>query len=373
MTAIDIVLLGAGILALGGLGLTTRRARTEPGRFVVAVLFALAVAAVMLIAPTAGLRATSGMQTASGIVLAIAACIWSLILVMRPHEPAGYEATGSDLASIVHACAAHDQAKAGIDSFSNDRRAMGIRARLLDSFVTTSAEVDAGAAHGRLEATLRHLRATTPTWYAVRVEALIDEDGYARRAVDATAEALEPLALNEDEARRVHQMAIDAMNALNTAVESLSSAQFTETLDAVTDNKAISVMSSMQNSSAASDVENAREAVMRLEQAARVAVDARLAMPGDTFDLIIDLGTDPAFDFMSFYNLSRLSDAENRCRTAFSRVEAVEPSLRAVLEDAIEEARPFRERLAELREPFETTAFEELPASARPHARGENR
>ncbi len=258
MTAIDIVLLGTGILALGGMALTTRRARTEPGRFVVAVLLALAVAAIMLIGSTAGMPATIGIQTAAGIVLVGAVSVWSLILVMRAHEPAGYEATGNDLASIVHACAAHDAAREGIESFSNDRRSMGLKARLLDSFVTTSEEVDAGAAHGRLEATLLHLRTTTPTWYADRVEALIDEDGYARRAVDATAEALDPLARNEDEARQVHQMAIDAMNALNTAVESLSSAQFTETLDAVTANKAISVMSSMQNSSAASDVEYAR-------------------------------------------------------------------------------------------------------------------
>lgn len=363
MTPIDFAFLAMVPAVLAAMAFTARSARTAPALFAAACIASLATCAALVLH---GIGRDFGpwmTMLMTSFVLCMVTLAWLVAMITAEQAASGYEARGEDDGAIVGACLVHDQAVSTIAAFADDRKRMTWFDRLRDSFVTTTQEERIVEQHGRRAGALAHLERIAGPWHDARVETLIDADG-ARSDVEALQQALAPLAEAEDAARHVHELSIHAMNALNAAIASLNTAQTYETLDAVSNNKGIALVSSMQNSTASTDVQNANVAIARLSEATRQAIDSNLAVHDDTFDLILDMAVDSAFDFMSFYNVSRLRDAETRCRAAWDRVASIEPSLRATLETAIATARPARDDLDARLRPYGDAAMRELPTTA---------
>lgn len=72
--------------------------------------------------------------------------------------------------------------------------------------------------------------------------------------------------------KRLVDMGQKALREISEASSSISSAQTMEVLDLVTDNKGISVMSSMSNSSASSEIDDAKRAVKAFANALGIIV-----------------------------------------------------------------------------------------------------
>ena len=364
MTPTDFAFLAMVPAVLVAMGLTARTARTAPAPFAAACIASLAACTTLVLHGIGRDFAPWMTMLMTSFVLCIVTLTW-LVSVMSAERAAwGYDAQGEDDGAIAGACLIHHQADAAIAAFDADRKRMSWFDRFRDSFVTTTEEERIAEQHGRRAGALAHLERIVRPWYDGRVETLVDGDG-ARPDVETLKRDLAPLAAAEDTARHVHELSIDAMNALNTAISSLDTAQTYETLDAVSSNKGIALVSSMQNSSASTDVQNANVAIARLSEASRQAIDSDLAVHDDTFDLILDMAVDSAFDFMSFYNVSRLRDAEARCRAAWDRVASIEPALRTALETAIATAQPARNRLDARLQPYREAALHELPTTAK--------
>lgn len=120
-----------------------------------------------------------------------------------------------------------------------------------------------------------------------------------------------------------------AISEINDALSAVDSAQSTETLDLFTNNKAISLMSSMNNSSARSESAAAAHAVKKfkkeLEYTKVVVGEMELDTTWGTFDFVVDMMSDGGFldTFGSFMALSALNDAENNLKEAKKEITKV--------------------------------------------------
>ncbi|HBX0504643.1 TPA: hypothetical protein MFY73_24635, partial [Klebsiella pneumoniae] len=114
--------------------------------------------------------------------------------------------------------------------------------------------------------------------------------------------------------KRLVDMGQKALREISEASSSVSSAQTMEVLDLVTDNKGISVMSSMSNSSASSEIDDAKRAVKAFANALGDHRDIVGSLHHSMATEFIDLGMDFAglndgFDFGSVFSLFSLSSA----------------------------------------------------------------
>lgn len=114
--------------------------------------------------------------------------------------------------------------------------------------------------------------------------------------------------------------AADALvEAIDRALEEIDDAQGMETLDLVSKNKGISILSHLENAEASAAIDGVKEAARKFQEALeshkgvieeRLAQDTGAARINDDIDLVLDLVGD-GFDFMSLFTLSQLSDAED--------------------------------------------------------------
>nr|WP_254155545.1 hypothetical protein [Salmonella enterica] len=145
--------------------------------------------------------------------------------------------------------------------------------------------------------------------------------------------------------KRLVDMGQKALREISEASSSVSSAQSMEVLDLVTDNKGISVMSSMSNSSASSEINDAKRAVKAFANALGEHRDIVGSLHHSMATEFIDLGMDFAglndgFDFGSVFSLFSLSSASSSLDKVESRVESLMPDLkRAASNSATEYAR----------------------------------
>ncbi len=145
--------------------------------------------------------------------------------------------------------------------------------------------------------------------------------------------------------KRLVDMGQKALREISEASSSVSSAQTMEVLDLVTDNKGISVMSSMSNSSASSEIDDAKRAVKAFANALGDHRDIVGSLHHSMATEFIDLGMDFAglndgFDFGSVFSLFSLSSASSSLDKVESRVESLMPDLRrAASNSAAEYAR----------------------------------
>ena len=363
MDTTTIALATGTTLVIALLAATTGRARTAPAPFVIALVVGTALAFILALS---AFDATGSAGTIMLVTLAllILVMLGSLIAVGTRRTPSTYEAEGTDRNAIQRACEAHGQADRTITAFTADRGAKSPMQRLRDAFVTTETEIGHLSAVAVRNAARAHLTDIVPPWHRMRTEALVDENA-VRPVVDMIETRLRPLEAVEEAARDVHRSAMDAVTALDEAIEALDSAQTYETLDLVTDNKGLSAVSTMANSTAQDRVAEAREAIDVLSRKTKAAIDEDLIAPGDTLDLFLDMAFDPGFDFLSLYNIGRLADARSRCEEARGRVAEIEARLRESHQAAHDAAQPVRDEIAAVKRPYHQRAMTEMPEIAR--------
>lgn len=361
MTTIALAAGTALVIAL--LAATTARAHTAPAPFVITLIVGTALAFVLAPA-TFGASGKAGTIMLITLALLILVMLASLITVGTRRTPSTYEAEGSDRNAIQRACEAHGQADRTISAFTADRGAMSPMQRLCDAFVTTETEIGHLSAVAIRNAARAHLTDIVPPWHRMRTETLVDENA-VRPVVDMIETRLRPLEAVEEATLDVLRSATDAVTALDEAIEALDSAQTYETLDLVSDNKGLSAVSTMANSTAQDRVGEARAAIDVLSRKTKSAIDEELVAPGDTLDLFLDMAFDPGFDFLSLYNIGRLSDARSRCEEARVRVSEVEVRLRERHQEAHDAAQPVRDEIAAVKRPYHQRAMTEMPEIAR--------
>ncbi|WP_415913310.1 hypothetical protein [Neptuniibacter sp. QD37_11] len=126
----------------------------------------------------------------------------------------------------------------------------------------------------------------------------------------------------------VYNAGKEARSALETAKSSLSSAQTMEVLDMATSNKGISMMSTMSNSSASSDVKSASELMSKFNKEAvehaRVAAHFTETFSTELIDLTMDFAFGGIMDFVgSVFALSALSSASSDVEKAIKSLNPV--------------------------------------------------
>lgn len=117
-----------------------------------------------------------------------------------------------------------------------------------------------------------------------------------------------------ESAKNQHERVLSQIREAQSAV---SSAETMETLDLFSKNKGISVLSTLSNSDASSEIEDIRpELDLLVTQLKNLQQDTPDAMKtikvSDTLDLISDLAFDFSFDFMSIFSLMKLSKADDQ-------------------------------------------------------------
>ena len=244
---------------------------------------------------------------------------------------------------------------------------MTLMDRLRDAFVTTDDEARCRQARWTKEGARVALSTMVPDLHVKRTDELLAADADATRKTRDLKRDLEPLEKVETAARGLYAIGAQAVHALDRAISELETASTYETMDLVSSNKGIALMSSMQNSSASSAVQDASAAITRLSVAVREDIPTELRLPHDTVDLILDMGLDSAFDFMSIFALQKIGEAKRGCEAARGRVAVVERRLAEALARETADADVVRRRIAEVRAPFHAQALGELPPTARAH------
>jgi hypothetical protein len=209
-----------------------------------------------------------------------------------------------------------------------------------------------------------HLATAVPEWTT--------QEAYRTIALDADATARHALALERhrphrlivETAERLEGLALRAENDLVEAISDLRSASTTETIDAVSSNKGIAVISSMQNQEASDSVKRAQASIEAL-RAETDRVSAELTGVDDTLDLIMDLAWDGVFDFMSFLNVGRLDSARRRCEEALARVTIERERLGRIVETAIADAKPTLDAVHAVTASHLRMAVDQLPDGVR--------
>jgi hypothetical protein len=155
----------------------------------------------------------------------------------------------------------------------------------------------------------------------------------------------------------------DAHRKLGEAASACSSASSMETMDAITSNKAISVMSHISTSTAKSKLNEARTALDRLS---RIMPDRSQTLnvdqPDDFLDLVLDFADFP-IDFMSWMNMGKLDAAVERCKEAATKIDAMVAEILAVVNARRIDHDRELSILADIDLPYMTKAVEYVPHS----------
>lgn len=364
MESTRMIMLAGGLCAVILLVMAGREAKRAPAMFATACLLAGALA----IGAALDERIMTTSTKVALICVPIIIALTIILIATARHRtvPALYEAEGTDMEAIRRACRAQEDALRVIEEMNRRRDEMPILERIRDAFVTTPEETRVVAAVRNKVLTDEHLHRIVPVWHEGRVREIASMRGDGAIIAEMHSR-LQPLEEVEQAERTVHDLALDALRAIDRAISQIDSAKSYEMMDAVTSNKGISVVSSMSTSSARNCVERAREAVVRLSEGTRVAIDGKMIAPDDTFDLILDMAMDSAFDFMSIFNLGKLSKAKERCQEVRAKVAAVEVDLSQKFKDAEKAASAVRDEIDAWLKPHRYSAREELPPLARTH------
>jgi len=141
------------------------------------------------------------------------------------------------------------------------------------------------------------------------------------------SELLQIHRINKDILRKAKKV----LDKISDASSEISGAQGMELLDLATDNKAISFMSTMSNSSAQSSLNNAQEAAKELQTAINdnkaLLSDLKGISNTELIDFTLDLLDIGFFDIGSIFSLSALSAAESDLDELESQVNNLLPKL----------------------------------------------
>lgn len=150
--------------------------------------------------------------------------------------------------------------------------------------------------------------------------------------------------------KQLVQLGEKALREISEADSAVSSAQTMEVFDLATDNKGISLMSSMSNMDASSEMDDARRAVKEFARAAQRHQERIEALNHDMTLEVIDLGLDLFdvtgwFDIGSVLSLMSLSSASSALDDAERKVKQMLEPLRAAGRVSAEEYRRDKDAL----------------------------
>lgn len=201
-------------------------------------------------------------------------------------------------------------------------RQTSIWARFVDFFTTTQDEVAVENASKRLASVMATAGKVAEQWICAEARSCL-----LRSSVDAsrhsaqvqrTADAL----LRHNRVLPILRLAETAHSQLDLARRDCDSASSIEMLDLISKNKAVSVWSSMETSSAAESIGKASRAVKALVEALPQRAEvASIDAPSDLLDLFVDIAFQPAFDILSWFNMGRLDDAARQCMKASEKLD----------------------------------------------------
>jgi hypothetical protein len=151
----------------------------------------------------------------------------------------------------------------------------------------------------------------------------------ARNAVDtekhqSLKKSLENTQKRERKVRRLRELVVTANSRFIAAKRDCESASSMEMLDLMSNNKGISLLSTLQTSDASSSISSARRALRELMDVMPKRVGKQeIENPDDWLDLAFDLSFDPIFDVFSWINMGKLDDAAKQCEKAINSLSAL--------------------------------------------------
>lgn len=213
-----------------------------------------------------------------------------------------------------------EEAKRSMEE-DKQRRQNSLWARFVDLLTTTPAEKAVEHERSQLTAAMTSAGRAAEKWICAEARSSLQRspaDAQRHRAqVQRTVNAQERL----NRVQPLLSLAETAHDKLDLARRDCESASNVEMLDLVTTNKAVSVWSSMETSSAADSIESARSAVRALANALPKRSEAvSIEAPDDMLDLFVDIVFQPAIDVLSWFNMGRLDDAARQCRNAAEKL-----------------------------------------------------
>lgn len=269
-------------------------------------------------------------------------------------------------ASLEAAERAVASAKANLAADKARRRNEGIWAQAIDFFTSTQAEEALERAEDALAQHKRKCEAWVRSWYAGRVDALISQDEDAAQSLSQLRERAKSLDAVTVQAKKLLSLANEAAGSLDRAASACSSASSSEFLDAVTSNKAISMMSTLDSSNAKSALERAHQAVRRLKEALPTSanvVQGEMIDVDDTLDLIIDFAFDLPLDITSFLQMGSLDRAQKQCKDIEAKITPISAKLREQHAKAQAESEDAKAKLAAFIQPYGTLAKMDVPSN----------
>lgn len=243
------------------------------------------------------------------------------------------------------------------------RRQHSLLARLYDWVFPTRAERQEASAASILEAAKAKGQRAASDWIRSTALHCLNENGADSCRRTALLSRIGDLRQRQGQAAAWLELSQDAIRKLSAAASDCESASSTELIDLVTTNKTISLLSSLETSSAADSVRSANAAVRALSKALPKRGSAsEVEEPSDFLDLAIDIAIEPSFDVLSWLNMGKLDEAANECRRLaeqlspnHERLELLGKESQARLDDAICV-------LSTIELPYLTAAAEHVPA-----------
>lgn len=243
------------------------------------------------------------------------------------------------------------------------RRQHSFFSRLYDWLFPTQAERQEASAASILASAKAKGQQAASDWIRATALHCLNENGADSSRRTAQLSRIDDLRRRHGQVGAWLKLSQDAMCKLSTAASDCQSASSTELIDLVTTNKTISLLSSLETSSAADSVRSANASVRTLSEALPKRGSASVVdEPSDFLDLAVDIAFEPSFDVLSWLNMGRLDDAAHECRRLseqlspnHERLERLAKESQAQLDDAIRV-------LSTIELPYLTAAAEHVPA-----------
>jgi hypothetical protein len=246
------------------------------------------------------------------------------------------------------------------------RRRGSISARVVDFLTETPSEEAERVALEKLAFVTEDTRVKVAALLAETAMSFTLEDIGATASRSAQADRVSTAADDRDRAVWLLRLAASAAAALDAAVKQCRSAATMELADALSSNKAISLMSTGSTSSAKTKVRDAKEALEAFAAALPDGKHSRLdaQVPDDMFDLVLDM-LDFPIDFTSWLNRSKLNEAGARCEAAAGKLSPLVRDLQGNLEAASNRHQAEIDGLSAIDHPFLLRAAEYVPDNIR--------
>lgn len=258
-----------------------------------------------------------------------------------------------------------DVARQALAADKKQRKA-SITARVGDWFTTTPAEAAERDAAGRLATLKDEAENAVQRWIGETARELLESSEVEDAKHKIHLQKVAAIRTRRDQVQRWFDLAEAAHACLARAKRSCESASTSELLDAVSSNKAFSLMSSIDTSNARDSVRAADGAVQALADALpKRAGAAPIDTPDDLLDFMLDIAFDTGFDMLSWFNMDKLDEAARRCGHAMDALQPLRVRLGQLLSESQERFDKALEALRSVEAPFLEQAAGLVPSEIR--------